>query len=180
LRLAPVASRNAATVNPSGDSDSNRAATRCSGVDGVGVEVHAVPGHDVAATNEFTQLGTVDVVGLRRGESTGPHDIEVGMVGVGVDDVRGPHRRGVDDDRVERGQHGPFAVVERGQVEAGRSRSGDAFDERVAHRGEGFLGRQPLSDGRLDAFTGELLDVVGRDPPPLAHDPLDRSIGCRP
>ena len=150
LRLAPVRSRNWATVNPSGDSASSSAATRPAVVDRCAVEA-ATPSRSTRRPRPDQLARSSPGRHRRRLAGVNPparSDREERVVGERIDrcrpDAPGPRRSPRPSSVAE---HRPFAIVERRQVEAGRPGCLDASCAMLAS---------------VDASTSGVDDPVGR------------------
>ena len=100
------------------------------------------------------------------------------MVGERIVGARRAGAAGVDHDAVERVEHRPLSLVERGHVETHRAGRGDgraAADPPSA--ASVVVGDRPMTDRRHDSRAGQQLELVDVDPPALADHPLDGAVG---
>ena len=113
LRVIPAASRNSPTVKPRRVLGQQAGRQPAGGGDGVGVEPQPVALDEHAPAGQLAQLGPVDAVRCRWRHPAGGQRGHDRMVGQRVGPAGPPGVGAVDDDAVERGEHGPLALVER-------------------------------------------------------------------
>ena len=177
LRLAPVTSRNCATVKPSGDAASRLGGDRRRGVDRLRVEDHTVALHDVAAPRQLADVVAIDDRRQAGGsETTVEQLVEERVVDVRVDRVGREHETGIDHDR-RRSTRSPPAHARR--TRRGRRRSEPASATRattaprtVAASASGVVTQSPTVGSTVSPVSCSSSST--RHPAALAHHSIDR------
>ncbi len=109
--------------------------------DGPGVEPQPVALDEHTPASQLAQLGPGDAIRCRWRQPACRQQRHGRVVGQRVGPTGPPGVGAVDDDAVERGEHGPLALVEPGQLEAERTGGIETFVQRGRGGRDGVDGR---------------------------------------